>query len=72
MKYIKEIDQTLELKKELCHNLSEIYHTMDEYGLNIKKKKDFETVTLKLKDQLEQQINTFEQTCERQSEVYLR
>ena len=62
VKYIKEIEETLEIKKDLCHSLSSIYHTMETYRINTKKRKDFETVTLKLKAQLEQQLNTFEQT----------
>ena len=41
VKYIKEIEETLEIKKDLCHNLSSIYHTMEVHRINTKKRKDF-------------------------------
>ena len=45
---------------------------MESYKFDVKKRKDFESVTLKLKDQLEQQISSFEQSFERNSQIYSR
>ena len=45
---------------------------METYKFDVKKRKDFESITLKLKDQLEQQISNFEQSFERNSQIYAR
>lgn len=72
VRYIKEIEQTFEGKKDLSQNLNEIYYIMQVNKFDVKKRKDFETVTLKLKDQLEQEMHNFEQSFERQAQYYAR
>ena len=38
-KYMHEIDQEFQVQKELCQNLSHIYHTMEIYKFDTKKRK---------------------------------
>lgn len=44
---------------------------MQQFRMDTRRRKDFETVTLKLKDQLEQLIITAEQNIERKSDLYI-
>jgi hypothetical protein len=41
---IKEVEE--------CNELAQLYQTMQQFRMDTRRRKDFETVTLKLKDQL--------------------
>lgn len=43
---------------------------MQQFKMDTRKRKDFETVTLKLKDQLDQLLIAAEQNIERKSDLY--
>ena len=45
---------------------------MQQFKMDTKKRKDFESVTLKLKDQLDQLLIAAEQNIERKSDLYTR
>jgi hypothetical protein len=45
---------------------------MQQFRIDTRKRKDFETVTLKLKDQLDQLLLNAEQTIERKADLYTR
>jgi|LakMenEpi03Aug12_release.lakeMendotaPanAssembly.Ray.scaffolds.fasta_scaffold2068122_1 hypothetical protein len=45
---------------------------MQVFRMDTRRRKDFETVTLKLKDQLEQLLITAEQNIERKTDLYTR
>ena len=45
---------------------------MQHFKMDTRKRKDFETVTLKLKDQLDQLIISAEQNIERKSDLYTK
>lgn len=49
-----------------------MYQTMQQFKMDTRKRKDFETVTLKLKDQLDQLIIAAEQNIERKAELYTK
>ena len=50
--------------------MAQLYKTMQQFRMDTRRRKDVETVTLKLKDQLEQLIITAEQNIERKSDLY--
>mgnify|MGYP006897227838 CR=1 FL=1 len=52
--------------------LSQMYQTMQMFKMDTKKRKDFESVTLKLKDQLDQLLIAAEQNIERKADLYTK
>jgi hypothetical protein len=49
---IKEVEGEFGEKREECNELAQLYQTMQQFRMDTRRRKDFETVTLKLKDQL--------------------
>jgi hypothetical protein len=49
-----------------------MYQTMQQFKMDTRKRKDFETVTLKLKDQLDQLLIAAEQNIERKADLYTK
>ena len=51
---IKEAEAEFSKKRDECTELSSMYQTMQQFKMDTRKRKDFESITLKLKDQLDQ------------------
>jgi hypothetical protein len=68
----REIDAEFNEYREECNELGQVYQTMQQFRIDTKKRKDFETVTLKLKDQLDQLLLNAEQNIERKADLYTR
>ena len=51
---IREIEGQFGDYREECNELAQVYQTMQQFRIDTRRRKDFETVTLKLKDQLDQ------------------
>lgn len=68
----REIDGEFNEYREECNELGQVYQTMQQFRIDTKKRKDFETVTLKLKDQLDQLLLNAEQSIERKADLYTR
>lgn len=58
VKVIKQADSQFSQRRDQCNELAQLYQTMQMNKMDTRRRKDFETVTLKLKDQLDQLIIT--------------
>lgn len=67
---LKIADAEFGERRDECNELAQLYQTMQVFKMDTRKRKDFETVTLKLKDQLDQLIVGAEQNIERKSDLY--
>lgn len=69
---IREIEGQFGDYREECNELAQVYQTMQQFRIDTRRRKDFETVTLKLKDQLDQLLLAAEQNIERKADLYTK
>ena len=69
---IREAELEFSSRRDECSELSQMYQTMQQFKMDTRRRKDFESVTLKLKDQLDQLIIGAEQNIERKADLYTK